>query len=98
MQSAAAERVRRLHVVRTEEPARKKPNLRLLESERPQGEYLARSDAELRINRLVSPGEREHYVRAGERLGSALLRLQSGLRSLVTRLASRSAGRRERGA
>jgi hypothetical protein len=98
MQSAAAKRPRRLHVVRTEEPARKKPNLRLLEVEPPQGEYLVRSDAELRINRLVSPDEREHYLRAGERLGSALLRLNSGLRKLAARLASRSAGRSERGA
>jgi hypothetical protein len=68
----------------------------LLEIEPPQGRYLVRSDAELRVNRLVSPDQAARYISAGERLGSALLSLKAALRNILQRPGSKSPAERER--
>ena len=92
----AAKRASRLHVVQQEDVTRRAANVRVVEIESPRGQYIARSDAELHINRLVSPEERDHYLRAGERLGGLLVGLKAALRNFIQRLGSKSSPNRER--
>lgn len=90
MRHAAAKRASRLHVVEPEDVARRAANVRVVEIESPRGQYIARSDAELRINRHVSSEEAARHVRTGERLGAGFLRILSVLRDIPARIGSRS--------